>query len=115
MTEKTELTVANMENCAVTAEQSEGVWLYRVQVTDGKAVLGNGALDASLDTDASSQVGRFSLSLPAAGAMTAVYQHKTWWLRPAFVTGPEQVPERTQLLLWQQDGVYSLQHLSVNL
>ena len=106
MTEKTGLAAQHMENCTVTPEQEEGVWLYRVQVTNGSAVLGNEALDASLDTDASSQVGLFSLPLPEAGAMTAVYQHKTWWLRPAFVSGPEQVPERTQLLLWQQKGEY---------
>lgn len=106
MTEKTGLAAQHMENCTVTPDQEEGVWLYRVQVTNGSAVLGNEALDASLDTDASSQVGLFSLPLPEAGAMTAVYQHKTWWLRPAFVSGPEQVPERTQLLLWQQKGEY---------
>ena len=106
MTEKTGLAAQHMENCTVTPDQEEGVWLYRVQVTNGSAVLGNEALDASLDTDASSQVGLFSLPLPEAGAMAAVYQHKTWWLRPAFVSGPEQVPERTQLLLWQQKGEY---------
>ena len=41
MTEKTGLAAQHMENCTVTPEQEEGVWLYRVQVTNGSAVLGN--------------------------------------------------------------------------
>lgn len=38
--------------------------------------------------------------------LVAVYQHKDWWLRPAFVRNAAELPERTQLLLWKRDGMY---------
>lgn len=41
----------------------------------------------------------YPVSLTGAGKMTAVYQHKAWWLRPAFPQKWEEVPDRTQLLL----------------
>lgn len=36
----------------------------------------------------------------------AVYQHKDWWLRPAFFQKNSEIPERTQLLMWKKDGIY---------
>lgn len=30
--------------------------------------------------------------------MTAMYLHRDWWTRPAFLTRPEEMPERTQFL-----------------
>lgn len=36
----------------------------------------------------------------------AIYQHKDWWLRPAFCDIIEQVPARTQLLLLRRDNGY---------
>lgn len=45
------------------------------------------------------------VKLPAA-ALLAVYQHKEWWQRPAFLQSVSQVPENTQMLLWQADGLH---------
>ncbi len=45
--------------------------------------------------------------LPAAQTRyLAVYQHKDWWIRPAFAGGAAQIPSRTQLLLWLDGGEY---------
>lgn len=41
------------------------------------------------------------------GKMTAIYQHKDWWLRPAFVQECKALPARTQLILLERDGVYT--------
>lgn len=42
-----------------------------------------------------------SCTVQIAGAekMTAVYQHKDWWIRPAFPASLAEIPQRTQLLL----------------
>jgi hypothetical protein len=51
--------------------------------------------------------GAVKLFLPAVHTrFLAVYQHKDWWIRPAFADGADQIPARTQLLLWQCDGEY---------
>lgn len=49
-----------------------------------------------------------TLSLEGEPEFLAIYQHKDWWLRPAFLKGTAQIPERTQLLIWQQDGEYQV-------
>jgi len=41
-----------------------------------------------------------------AGPYTAVYQHKEWWIRPAFCKKMQDIPENTQLLLWKSDDTY---------
>ncbi len=51
------------------------------------------------------------LELPGAegfftGPCMAVYQHKAWWIRPAFFTGAAAAPARTQLLLSRQGEEY---------
>ena len=38
--------------------------------------------------------------------MTAIYQHKDWWIRPAFPEKLEEIPERTQLLLMKDNKNY---------
>ena len=36
-----------------------------------------------------------------------LYQHKEWWMRPSWVNGLEDVPERTQMVLWRSaDGCW---------
>ncbi len=47
-----------------------------------------------------------SLISPGADCYTAVYQHKEWWIRPAFCKEISDVPENTQLLLWKTEGTY---------
>lgn len=37
----------------------------------------------------------------------AVYQHKEWWVRPAFGSSFSQIPARTQLLLLQEGDTYT--------
>lgn len=57
----------------------------------------------------------FELAMVLPEKLTAVYQHKNWWLRPAFVTCKEEIPERTQLLLWKEgDTYYAAMALSGN-
>lgn len=34
-----------------------------------------------------------------------LYQHKEWWMRPMWVNGLVEVPERTQMLLWKTHGI----------
>lgn len=41
----------------------------------------------------------YSVKLKGAERFMAVYQHKDWWIRPAFPALLSEVPERTQLLL----------------
>lgn len=51
--------------------------------------------------------GGVQLRLPAINtSYMAVYQHKDWWLRPAFPQDASAIPARTQLLLWQADDKY---------
>ena len=40
-----------------------------------------------------------TVQIVGAERMTAVYQHKDWWIRPAFPGSFAEIPERTQLLL----------------
>ncbi len=46
------------------------------------------------------------LNFSGKARLTAIYQHKDWWLRPAFVSGFEDVPGRTQLLIWKERSEY---------
>lgn len=48
----------------------------------------------------------YQIRLPEIKKGMAIYQHKDWWVRPAFVTGWAEVPERTQLFLFQQEQCY---------
>ncbi len=41
----------------------------------------------------------YELKLPRTDRLLAVYQHKEWWIRPAFPKSVEEIPARTQLLL----------------
>lgn len=42
------------------------------------------------------------------GPMLCLYQHKEWWMRPAWCTNPADIPPRTQLVLWRSDGAGGL-------
>ena len=41
----------------------------------------------------------YPVTISGAEEMTAIYQHKAWWIRPVFPQKWEEVPGRTQLLL----------------
>lgn len=45
-----------------------------------------------------------TFTLSADDDLTAIYQHKEWWLRPSFCKTLGEVPEKTQLLLTQKAG-----------
>lgn len=48
----------------------------------------------------------YALKIPGAADAAAIYQHKDWWVRPAFVKRLSETPDRTQLLLFRKEGVY---------
>lgn len=48
----------------------------------------------------------YRLRLDGGEKLLAVYQHKDWWLRPAFPGVPEEIPDRTQLLLMKRGQSY---------
>ena len=41
----------------------------------------------------------YRMTLEGTGRLMAVYQHKNWWIRPAFPACFGDIPKRTQLLL----------------
>lgn len=56
----------------------------------------------------------FRMVLEGTGRLMAVYQHKDWWIRPAFPSCCKEVPKRTQLLLAEnKDGGEYLAVLAV--
>lgn len=48
----------------------------------------------------------FAAEITGADKMTAVYQHKDWWIRPAFPEKFAEIPERTQMLLLKGEQNY---------
>ena len=48
----------------------------------------------------------YTVSVQNARRMTAIYQHKDWWIRPAFCAGKGDLPERIQLLLIETEDDY---------
>ena len=41
----------------------------------------------------------FDIRIPKPEKLLAVYQHKSWWVRPAFADKITEIPDRTQMLL----------------
>lgn len=48
----------------------------------------------------------YELVLPEVNRATAIYQHKDWWIRPAFVESLSETPGRTQLILFRKEEVF---------
>ena len=48
---------------------------------------------------------RYSRPAPETPIL-CLYQHKEWWMRPSWVNGFEDVPERTQMLVWKTRSTY---------
>lgn len=48
----------------------------------------------------------YRMKLLGVKRMIAIYQHKDWWIRPAFPESCEEVPERTQLLIAEGEAGY---------
>ncbi len=49
---------------------------------------------------------KVKLTLPEETPFLAIYQHKPWWLRPAFGSRFCEIPSRTQLILTRRDACY---------
>ncbi|KFI85640.1 raffinose synthase [Bifidobacterium pullorum subsp. saeculare DSM 6531 = LMG 14934] len=41
------------------------------------------------------------------GPFLCLYQHKEWWMRPAWRDALADVPERTQMILWRDDDAWT--------
>lgn len=48
----------------------------------------------------------YELGLPGFDGAVAVYQHKDWWIRPAFLKKASDTPDRTQLILFKKEDVF---------
>lgn len=48
----------------------------------------------------------YELRLPWVERATAIYQHKDWWIRPAFIERLSETPDRTQLILFQKEEIF---------
>ncbi len=48
----------------------------------------------------------FTMGVRGVEKLLAIYQHKDWWLRPAFPARTAQIPARTQLVLMKGGGRY---------
>lgn len=48
----------------------------------------------------------FRAEVEGADKVTAIYQHKDWWIRPAFPEKVAEIPERTQMLLLKGEQSY---------
>lgn len=97
-----------LHNCCVEPQTEQGMTLFRLAVTDPAATQLETERNKDFETDRSSVLASFCLECPReqAPAMAAVYQHKSWWIRPAFPENWKDVPERTQLLIWKEQDAF---------
>lgn len=98
--------IKNPVSCRVTWKQLEKVTAFFILVEDDISI--DTDLNTNFDTDVSSEVASFELTFPKPeGGFAAIYQHKPWWIRPAFPEICAEIPQRTQLLLQHIDGEFS--------
>lgn len=48
----------------------------------------------------------YELAISGVDGATAIYQHKDWWVRPAFIKGLSETPDRTQMILFRKEKVF---------
>lgn len=48
----------------------------------------------------------YSMEITNVEKILAIYQHKSWWIRPCFPKELKEIPEKTQLLLIKKGEVY---------
>lgn len=48
----------------------------------------------------------YELGIPGLQGATAIYQHKDWWVRPAFIGQLAETPDRTQMILFRKEKVF---------
>ncbi len=96
------------QGCRVETQQWENVTVLQVCPEFGAGDW-ESYWNTDLDTDRSSVIASYDLDREffRGQAMMAVYQHKSWWIRPAFPSALEEIPERTQLLLAGKDGCFT--------
>ena len=47
---------------------------------------------------------QLTLDVPGGRPFMAIYQFSEWWLRPTFGSRLEEIPSRSQLLIFREDG-----------
>lgn len=67
------------------------------QLPESNPILEHPTLLAGRSVSVRLQLGR----LKPVGQILCLYQHKEWWMRPAWVEHFCDIPERTQLVLWK--------------
>ena len=89
-------------NCHVFAENKKTVVLYRLCVEDCGAAQLYSDRNRNFDTDEASVLAEFFLPFgDTPEGIMAIYQHKSWWIRPTFPESLADIPRRTQLVLWK--------------
>ena len=48
----------------------------------------------------------YSMEITNVEKVLAIYQHKSWWIRPCFPKELKEIPEKTQLLLTKKGEIY---------
>ncbi len=86
--------------------QDYHVRVTRKQVGNVEAVFLDGFSDMSLDSEWGAGI---SIEVEDVKRWMADYRHSEWWCRPEFGTAFTQVPEETQLLIYEKtDGTYGV-------
>lgn len=97
--------------CTETMTEGAKISLICAGVEDTAKVLAyperaNTADPASFSWDTSPVVASFEIMMEKKMSCSAIYQHKVWWLRTAFVEDFSKVPDRTQLLFMKEEDEY---------
>lgn len=85
-------------------EEADGTTAYRVRAvkTERRPLFGKQPYFGA------SEGVSFAIPLPEFERFLAVYQHKDWWVRPAFGGKQEEIPGRTQLLILKSQSRYTV-------
>ena len=83
------IAVEQTNNCSVTTFSTDKALLVSSMILDAAAPQTHSAFNKSFETDQTGVLASFRLLLPApdASGLMAIYQHKNWWVRPAFAAG----------------------------
>lgn len=81
----------------------DGVWSLSIRAETGSAARKQEfiACDSFMPCNAV-RIG-CEMDHPVRDQVLALYQHKEWWMRPAWCSATAQIPYGTQLLLWRRE------------
>lgn len=94
------MNILKTDRCAIRTEKQKDAVLFWLRTEYAPSAKG-----FEFESDRTEEIASFDCALEKS-RMLAVYQHKNWWMRPAFPEGPATVPERTQLLLARGENGY---------